>query len=394
MYKTNWNSGLPFGHKVVLRRAVLTCIALTLASTGHAQVPVVYASGLENPTKIIVGPSGTLLVTEAGAAPNSGRVTVIDPGGRRRTLIDGLPSGGATSGPDGPNGLALTGRTLYVATAEGDGFVNGTKAGTLVPNPAGISSPLFATILKVTFGDDIDRLTAGFTLKLQDHFALLDGAQVTLDNGAGARLTMEVLSQFRWAVSDPVTIYRNSHPYGLALLPSQPDSLYVADSGQNTLVQVSLSTGKTRTLARFPNAPSPTPEAIVSEAVPTSVRANGDRLLVTLLSGGPFVNWASRVMDINPTTGAATQFITLLASGIDVFPRIKANGAVQYLVLEYSLALPQRQPGRLLSYDTWEGKTMADNLPSPSAMAYDVATSNLYITSRGNGTVLMINLEK
>jgi hypothetical protein len=335
-----------------------------------------------------------LLVTEAGTTPNSGRVSVIEVGGRRRTLIDGLPSGSATSGPDGPNGLALSGRTLYVATAEGDGFVNGTKAGTLLPNPAGVSSPLFATILKVTFGDDIDRLTAGFTLKLRDHFTLLDGTQVTLDNGAGARATMEMLSQFRWAVSDPVTIYRNSHPYGLALLPTQPDSLYVADGGQNTLVQVSLSTGRTKTISRFPNAPSPTPEAIISEAVPTNVRAYGDHLLVSLLSGGPFVSSASRVMEVDPVTGAATQFVTLLASTIDVLHRIKSNNRAQFLVLEYSLALPQRKPGRLLFYDNWNGQIMADNLPTPSAMAFDAETSNLYITSRGDGTVLTIQLEK
>jgi hypothetical protein len=274
------------------------------------------------------------------------------------------------------------------------GFVNGTKAGTLIPNPAGVSSPLFATILKVTFSDDIDRLTAGFTLSLQDHFTLLDGTQVTLDNGAGARATMELLSQFRWAISDPVTIFRNSHPYGLATLPAQPDSLYVADSGMNTLVQVSLSTGKTKTLVHFPNAPSPAPAAIVSEAVPTSVRAYGDHLLVSLLSGGPFVSGASRVMEVDPATGAATQFITLLASSIDVLQRVKANNATQFLVLEYSLALLQGQPGRLMFYDTGVGQIMADNLPTPSAMAFDAATSNLYITSRGNGTVLMINLDK
>jgi hypothetical protein len=177
-----------------------------------------------------------------------------------------------------------------LACAEGDGFVNGTKSGTLIPNPAGVSSPLFATILKFTFYADVDRLTAGFTLTLADHFTLLDGATVTLDNGAGAHASIELLSQFRWAVSDPVTIFRNSHPYGLAFLPSQPDSLYVADSGQNTLVQVSLSTGKAKLVTRFPKVPSPTPAAIVSEAVPTSVRVHGDHLLVTLLSGGPFVS--------------------------------------------------------------------------------------------------------
>jgi hypothetical protein len=270
----------------------------------------------------------------------------------------------------------------------------GEHSTSLIPNPAGVSSPLFATILKFTFDADVDRLTAGFALALPDHFTLLDGAAVTLDNGAGAHAAVELLSQFRWAVSDPVTIFRNSHPYGLAFLPSQPDSLYVADSGQNTLVQVSLSTGKAKLVTRFPKVPSPTPAAIVSEAVPTSVRAHGDHLLVTLLSGGPFVSGASRVMDVDPVTGTAAQFITLLASSIDVIERVKADKSTQFLVLEYSLALPQGQPGRLMFYDTSVGQIMTDNLPTPTAMAFDVTTSNLYVTSRGNGTVLMINLPK
>ncbi len=369
--------------------ALVLGMMVILAATGRAQQPAVYATGLQNPSKIIVGSSGTLLVTEAGAAPNSGRISVIDPGGHRRTLIDGLPSGKEA---DGPNGLALSGRTLFVANAEGDGFVSGTKPRTQVPNPNGLSSPIYATILKVTFSGDIEGLAAGFTLKLQDHFTLLDGAPVILDNGAGAQATLEMLSQFRWAVSDPVTLYRNSHPYGLALLPSQPDSLYVADAGMNTIVQVSLSTGKTKTLVRFPNAPSPTPAAIVSEAVPNSVRAYGDHLLVSLLSGVPFVEGASRVMEVDPATGAAAPFITLLASTIDVLHRTKANGAWQFLALEYSVALVQGKPGRLLVYDTAAGRIMADNLPTPSAMAFDQSTGNLYITSRGDGTVLMINL--
>jgi hypothetical protein len=381
-------------HQTFGRRAALACLAVTAAGSAQAQQPAVYATGLQNPTKVIVGPAGTLVVTEAGPDPNTGRISVIDPGGRRRTLLDGLPSGKGTSGPDGPNGLALSGRILYVATAEGDGFVNGAKAGTVTPNPAGPSSPLFAAILKVTFEKDIDRLTDGFTLKLQDHFTLLDGGQVSLVSGTGDKATVEALSLFRWAVADPVTIYRNSHPFGLALVPSQPDSLYVADAGMNTLVQVSLSTGKAKTIARFPNLPSPTPAAIVSEAVPNSVQAYGDHLLVSLLSGGPFVSGASRVMEVDPATGAATPFITILTSTIDVLKRVKANNAPQFLVLEYSLALPQGQPGRLLVYDSPAAQILVDSLPSPSAMAFDGTTNTLYITSRGNGTVLMMSLEK
>ena len=57
---------------------------------------------------------------------------------------------------EGPNGLALAGRTLYIANGEGDSHSSGPRPGTLVPNPNGPSSPLYATILQVTFSNDID----------------------------------------------------------------------------------------------------------------------------------------------------------------------------------------------------------------------------------------------
>src|SRR6185437_6863780 len=147
----------------------------------------------------------------------------------------------------------------YIANGEGDSFRNGPTQGTEVPNPQSPSSPLFASVLKVTFSADLDQLTAGFQLQLADHFTLLDGNAVTLDNGSGGQATVELLTAFRVAVLDPRTIYRNSHPYGLALLASQPDTLYVADAGMNIVRQVSLSTGRAKLLTRFPNTPNTAP---------------------------------------------------------------------------------------------------------------------------------------
>ena len=91
-------------------------IILVVAAHGQVQAqPSVYAPGLQNPTKIILGPSGTLLVSEAGITPNSVRVNVIDPGGSHRTLIDGLPSGVATSGPDATGLPSPGGRSTWHA---------------------------------------------------------------------------------------------------------------------------------------------------------------------------------------------------------------------------------------------------------------------------------------
>ena len=135
------------------------------AGLGSAQQATVFASGLLNPSKIILGPGGSLLAAETGNTPNTGRVSVISPSGTRSTLIDALPSGlGPPAGDaDGPNGLLLDGNTLYIAVGEGDLYANGTVPGTTIVNAAGISSPIFDTLLQVTFSQSVDRISGAFT---------------------------------------------------------------------------------------------------------------------------------------------------------------------------------------------------------------------------------------
>lgn len=127
------------------------------------------ASGLKNPSKVILA-GGSLLVTEVDSGPNTGRVSVVNLSGRVQALIEGLPSGGAAPDGtlDGPNGLALSGRVLYVANGEGDSHVAGPTPGTIVPNPAGKSSPIFSSILKVTFSADPGTILSAFTLSRAD----------------------------------------------------------------------------------------------------------------------------------------------------------------------------------------------------------------------------------
>jgi len=369
-----------------------------VTAAGVAQTPAVFSSGLQFPSKIIAIPGSNLLVTEAGKPPNAGRISVIDASGTRRTLLDGLPSGLAApnNDPDGPNGLALSGRTLYIANGEGDTHVNGPRPGSILPNPAAPSSPLYASILQATFSNDLDKITTGFSLKLQDHYTLLDGKTVTLTNSAGDTAAVQLVAAFRIDVPDPAAIYRNSHPYGLTMLPSQPDILYVADAGMNTVVQVNVRTGRSQVLTRFPNTPNPpgTMGPPASEAVPNSVQPYGDQLLVSLLSGAPFLPGTSRIMQVDPATGGATTFIAALSSAIDVLYRQKADGSYQFFVLEYSAALGAQAPGRLRVYTSPAGQVLVNGLTTPTSMALDPATGNLYIVDRSEGTVLQVNAGK
>ena len=307
----------------VLQSAVSTlsfaCLSALALSGATPQQATVYASGLSSPSKVIVIPGGNLLVADVGTTPNSGRVSLIPPGGPPQTVIDGLPSGlaGEDGSPDGPNGLALQDRTLYIANGEGDAFANGPQQGTMVPNPAGPSSPILASILKVAFSKDIASLAGGFTLPAASHLTLLDGLSVTLTNSSGDQAVLQLLTQFRPGIPDPHTIYRNSHPYGLAFNPTQPDYLYVADAGMNIVRQVNINNGQTQTLTRFAPTPDPVAGPPTIEAVPTSVESYGN-LLVSLLSGAPFVAGQSRVMAVDPATGKASEFMYFLTSNIDV----------------------------------------------------------------------------
>src|SRR5438552_708947 len=88
-----------------MKRHSLFALLLTLSASAAAQQ--VYVSGLEFPSKVITIPNGYLMVTETGTRPNTGRVTLVAPGGVSRNLIAGLPSGlsyPTTTDPDGPNG--------------------------------------------------------------------------------------------------------------------------------------------------------------------------------------------------------------------------------------------------------------------------------------------------
>jgi hypothetical protein len=223
-------------------------IALLLV-TGlcSAANPSVLATGLNNPSKIITATSGTYLVTETGTTSNSSRITRVSSAGATLTILDALPSGlSAPNGdPDGANGLALQGNTLYIAVGEGDTLARGTAPGTEIANPNGVSSPILDCVLQAAFSTSVDQLSSGFTLKPADHFTLIGGNPVVLTNSTGQTATLTLLSVFR-TQPDPVAIYRNSHPCGLAMFPSDPSRLFMVDAGLNARVQMDAQSGRSR----------------------------------------------------------------------------------------------------------------------------------------------------
>jgi hypothetical protein len=380
-----------------ITRRLLTLPTLFGLAAGAAfsQQATLFSSGLSNPAKIIIGPSGTLIAAETGSTPNSGRVSLISASGTRTTLLDGLPSGlSAPNGdPDGVNGLLLDGNTLYIAIGEGDLYVSGTVPGTTVVSAKAISSPIFDTLLKLDLPQSADRIVSAFSLKTADHTTLFNGDPVALTNSSGDKATLSVLTEFRFR-PDAVEVIKHSHPYGLAKLDSDPNHLYVNDAGLNLVHQIDIASGRKRTLIQFPSFPSvgSTPPPVV-DAVPDSVRAYGNQLLVTFLTGFPFTPGDAKVLLVDPATGTSAPFINYLSSAIDIVYRPRPNGArPQFFVLEYSAGFLAGQPGRVQVFNTATPQVLVDGINGPTSLALDATGGKLYIASRTDGKIFQVDV--
>ena len=379
----------------------LIVITLTCAVTGaKAQPPCPgvseFATGLNGPVKLIFSQQRNLLVSETGVGINAGRISIVDRNGARRTLLDGLPAAvNATGELSGPTGLLMRGRTLYVAIGEGDTTLPGPIPGvTQIANPSP-SSPIFNSVLALHFSANAERTTLGFTLIPADYAALDGGAKLTLDNGRGDKLTVELIVDFPDSVPNPLPFFlnnaRNSNPFALELIGNQ---LYVVDAGLNRVVTVDLASGDFETLTTFPPIQNPLPFGPpVVEAVPTSIREHDGQLLVTLFRGFPFPPGAAEVQSVDPDTGSRETFIANLTSAIDVLPVKDRGGDTDFLTLEFSANLLAGAPGRLQFFETPAGPptVLANCLITPTSMARDPRTGVLFIAELAFGRIVTID---
>lgn len=363
----------------------------------NAQCPgpgTTLVGGLLGPTKLIQSPLGNLIVAETGpAVPNSGRVSIVGLDGTRRTLLAGLPSGENSIGDfAGANGVFLHGRTLYVLIGEGNATLPGPVPGTELPNP-NPNSPILSSILAVHLSGAAEKITSGFTLTLADHQALKDGETLRLSNGAGDKITVELVADFPDYVPSPLPFFapnvRHSNPFGIVGLG---DKLYVADGGRNLVFEVDREDGAFSVLATFAPIPNPLPFGPpVIEAVPAGINVHNGQVLVALFRGFPFVPGTADIVSIDPLTGAVTPFIDGLTSAIDVEP-VKSKGTTSFLTLEISVDFLAGLPGRLQRFTTpaGPGVTISSCLIGPTDVVRDEKTGTLYITSIFTGQIIQI----
>jgi hypothetical protein len=326
-------------------------------------------------------------VSESGTGlPNTGRISIVDREGNRRTLLDGVPSGINDVGePSGPAGLFMRGRTLYVVIGVGDSLLPGP-----VPNP-NLSSPIFSSILEIHFSANVERNNPQFTLTSADQQALAAGQTVTLSNGAGEKVMLKLIANLPDFTADPTSPsgLRNTNPFDLVVVD---DQVYVTDGGQNAIWQVASSTGDFSTLVSFPQVLNPLPIGPpFLDAVPTGIAYTDGELLSTLFKGFPFVPDTAVVEQVDPLTGYHTSFITGRTAAIDVVA-IKEGDDTDYLVLQFASGLFLSGPGLLLRFESPDSPptVLADCLITPTSMALDAKTGALYVTELATARVVAI----
>ncbi len=364
---------------------------MTLASLSLWGQMEVVATGLQGPQKLLLTSRGNFLVTETNTQPNLGRLSFVTRSGTRRSLIEGLPSGTeVVGGGAGPSAMALRERTLYFTIGAGDSERR-NATGASIHNPAGVSSPIFVSLLEIRFSLDIDQIGGTFRMTTANQATLADGGEVELDDTIGAKATIRILTSFPVAVPEG-NGYRFSNPWGLAF-SADGTALWMIDASQNSLSRIDLATGRSQRIMRFGNTPNPTPIGPPTiEAVPTGIRVYGDQLLISFLSGFPFPRNSARILAVNPATRTSEPFIGGLTSATDILWRERSGQRAQFFALEFSLTQSATPAGlgRLLRFESPEPTVVASDLRAPVSMAFDAASEELFILEL-SGRILKVS---
>jgi hypothetical protein len=360
----------------ITKFTTLRVIAFLVAATAAGQTPTPYAEGLQLPQRLIPTVTGNLLVTEGGTAANTGRVSLVNRQGVRRTLLEGLPSArGHGIQAFGPTGMALDGQSLYLLIGEGDVLIGPPFS----VNPDGPSSPIFSSVLRIQFTRDIDAVTSAFRLVPGDHWALHDGYDVTLRNADGDAATVHLLTIFRAMVRNVIggaERVRRSDPYS-AWLDARNNALYIIDAAGETLIRVNTGTGRQLVLTRFQphERLTPTGPEFVDN-VPTALCPVGASFLVSFLSASPFPRGEASVVVWNPADGSwsrpaqAIGDLTLvndmvcLPGGTATAPRV--------VTLEISdVGMLGTLTGRVQIFEGSQTRVLAQGLRFPTGLTQD-----------------------
>jgi hypothetical protein len=313
-----------FGHPLVTGGGASAHAASPNALPANVQV---VATGLNQPRKLVIGPNGNLLVTEAGTnevpagctdgtepacANPSGAIASVTPTGQVSTVVSNLPSinaGPGSPGASGPSGITIVNGQIQFLT-QNSNIDQTTGAQTYGPAGALLGSLLSAPL-------------TGGAATAESYLGTYE-AQNNPDQGAGS------------GPGDPSI---DSDPYGIT---PYAGGLAIADAAANDVLLY--KNGTLSTLAVLPlitETVSGSP--VQAQAVPTSLAVGPDgALYIGELGGAP-----NNVGVANVYRYANGQ-LTLYQSGFTMIGDIAFDQAGRLLVLEMDQAgFADTDPGGL-----------------------------------------------
>ena len=358
--------------------AAAAAVVLLAAASARAQCVLPddalpeLTSGLRTPLGIAQSNQGNLIVSESGilGTPHTGRISILDTLGNRRTLVDGLPSATNDAGDSSRTGN---------------------------PNPA---SPIFTSVLAIHFSAQVERITTGYTLTMGDQQALANGERVRLANGQTDKAAIELVANFPDYTPNPTPAFpanvRGGNSFDVAVIG---DQLFVTDGGQNAVYRVDLLTRAFAVLATFapvpnplfnPAPPPPSAGGPFVEAVPTGIRESNGQLLITLLRGFPFPAGTSVVEQVDPSTGAHAPFLTGFKTAIDVLPVSEDGESTDYLVMQHALGFILGGTGSLTRVPASGSPVVLTScLTRPTSFTRDDKSGTVYVTELAGRVVVI-----
>ncbi len=378
-------------------KRVVVLLMAAIGSVGALAQAVPFSAGFRSPIEVTFTNGGNLLVVESGNGPNNGRLSLVDRAtGARRTFIESLPSGihqGPTNAPSGPSAVALQGNVIYLLISNGDSVIPGTVPGTEILNPAP-SSPIFSTLLELRTDRPLDSIAGPFQFELSHHAIVDSGETAVLVSPSGEEVSIRLIVDFPDAVPEPrpgaPEHVRLSNPFGIEIVGQ---TLFVADASLNLIRRVDARTGAYSTLTTFANFPNPIMGVggPFVESVPNALRIRGNDLLVTTLTGFPFPAGKAEIHRVSLDGNSNTTLVSGLSSALDLRP-LGSSPDSPIAVIEFSTNQIAGAPGRLrVVSPTADPVTLVEGLITPTGLAVDQHTGEIFITLLGPGLVMRVN---
>ncbi|MEO6819056.1 MAG: ScyD/ScyE family protein [Ginsengibacter sp.] len=335
------------------------CLALFFSFTGCVkghEIPQltvkVIASGLAGTMGIEADESGNILVTESGTdIPDSvgnthndnGKVIFISPAGKKYDAIINLSSFANVHSNElqGTTHLLMDGRILYILS-----------------------------------GDYL--YTADLT-----HYKLGD---IPLD---AKTLPREDVAAVISNIPSPNNPDKDSHPYNLTKGPD--GDLYITDAGANAIVHRKSANNFT-VLASFPALANPFFPGLggpTVQAVPTSIRFDGNDFLVTILTGFPFPAGSANVYRVS-----LSGTVSLYQGGFTALVDQEQGYANSHIFVQHAASFNPAtgfapNSGSVIYANGSATKVLVGGLNQPVGVK-QINSNTLYVTCLGDGTVLKV----